>query len=106
MTNATSKLLKQLANIIRLPEGTKLFNKTIGIHVKEFLSSKNHDNTPKCNYCGETNFFEGPSGGICVNVMCSNPQCGHWFNFDGIKLNDLYKVGNNRKPTIEKIKHE
>ena len=25
----------------------------------------------RCPYCGETKFYEGPEGGLCINLMCS-----------------------------------
>jgi hypothetical protein len=34
----------------------------------------------KCTYCGGTEFFKGPEGGMSVNVLCANPDCRHWFN--------------------------
>jgi hypothetical protein len=34
----------------------------------------------KCTYCGGTEFYEGPSGGMSTNVLCANPKCRHWFN--------------------------
>ncbi len=58
----------------------------------------------KCTYCDGTNFFEGPSGGGSVNVLCSNPDCRHWFNDMGpMGFEDLHKV----EPTDEeKIKKQ
>lgn len=32
-----------------------------------------------CPDCGNMKFSEGPSGGVCVNLKCSN--CGSTFNF-------------------------
>lgn len=48
----------------------------------------------KCTYCGGTEFLEGPSGGMSVNVLCANPKCRHWFNHTPImgKLEDLKRV--------------
>lgn len=47
-----------------------------------------------CPYCKETKFFEGPSGGVSTNVLCANPECRHWFNYQSIfdKLEDLHRV--------------
>lgn len=52
----------------------------------------------KCTYCGGTKFYEGPSGGMAVNVLCANPKCRHWFNDMGsLGFDDLYMV----EPTEE-----
>ena len=32
----------------------------------------------KCPDCGSVEFFEGPSGGICTNILCA--VCGSRFN--------------------------
>lgn len=59
---------------------------------------------PKCTYCGGTKFYEGPSGGMSVNILCANEKCRHWFNytpaFDG--LDDLKRV----EPTEEQRKRQ
>lgn len=31
-----------------------------------------------CPDCGTSEFYEGPSGGLCTNFQCAG--CGHWFN--------------------------
>jgi hypothetical protein len=36
---------------------------------------------PKCTYCGGTEFYEGPSGGMSNNILCANKECRHWFNY-------------------------
>ena len=39
-----------------------------------------------CTECGSKDFYEGPSGGLCHNIMCANDDCKQWFNlcgFDG-----------------------
>jgi hypothetical protein len=47
----------------------------------------------KCTYCGGTDFLEGPSGGLSVNVLCANSQCRHWFNSAiGEITEDLHRV--------------
>ena len=33
-----------------------------------------------CLNCGSEQFYEGPSGGLAVNVKCANPKCGLWYN--------------------------
>lgn len=48
--------------------------------------------TMKCTYCKGTDFFEGPSGGMSVNLLCANPECRHWFNLVLDKLEDLDKI--------------
>src|SRR5690349_13378294 len=54
---------------------------------------------PKCTYCGGTEFYEGPSGGMSTNVLCANSNCRHWFNWTPVleKLDDLNRV----EPTEE-----
>ena len=35
----------------------------------------------KCPNCGsDKGFFEGPRGGISMNIKCANPPCGAKFN--------------------------
>lgn len=48
----------------------------------------------KCTYCGGTEFFEGPSGGMSTNILCANPKCRHWFNHTPVldQLEDLHWV--------------
>jgi hypothetical protein len=36
---------------------------------------------PKCTYCGGTEWYEGPSGGVATNILCANKACRHWFNY-------------------------
>jgi len=33
-----------------------------------------------CPDCGSEEMYEGPSGGMCTNVTCANPECGSKFN--------------------------
>lgn len=52
----------------------------------------------KCLYCKGTEFYEGPSGGLSINVLCANPECRHWFNYNLLtELEDLHRV----EPTKE-----
>jgi hypothetical protein len=53
----------------------------------------------RCTYCGGTDFYEGPSGGMSTNVLCANEKCRHWFNWTQLlsQLDDLKKV----EPTKE-----
>lgn len=48
----------------------------------------------KCTYCGGTEFYEGPSGGMSQNILCANPDCRHWFNWHGgiLPMDDLHRV--------------
>ena len=48
----------------------------------------------KCIYCFGDKFYQGPSGGGSINLLCSNPECRHWFNDEGMggELYDLQKV--------------
>lgn len=59
---------------------------------------------PKCTYCGGTDFYEGPSGGLAVNIRCANEECRHWFNYmvPLDKLEDLNRV----EPTKEEQESE
>lgn len=54
---------------------------------------------PKCTYCGGTEWYEGPSGGMSVNILCANENCRHWFNHTPMldELDDLKRV----EPTAE-----
>jgi len=58
----------------------------------------------KCTYCGGTEFYEGPSGGLSTNILCANEKCRHWFNYMGVidKLEDLNRV----EPTDEEREAE
>lgn len=51
----------------------------------------------KCVYCGGADFYEGPNGGMSINVLCANPKCRHWFNDVLGDLKDLNRV----EPTDE-----
>lgn len=34
----------------------------------------------RCVFCGSNQFLEGPKGGLCVNIACTNQQCQAGFN--------------------------
>lgn len=36
--------------------------------------------TDHCPDCGHEGFYEGPHGGLSVNIQCANANCGHKFN--------------------------
>ena len=36
--------------------------------------------TNHCPDCNRIGFFEGPHGGLSVNIRCANPACGARFN--------------------------
>lgn len=36
-----------------------------------------------CPDCGTQGFFEGPSGGSSINIICSNKECQAKFNMCG-----------------------
>ena len=57
----------------------------------------------KCLHCGGEKFFEGPFGGMSVNVLCANPNCRHWFNWNPIqnKLEDLNKVESTQEQKVQ-----
>lgn len=47
----------------------------------------------RCTYCGGTEFYEGPSGGMSTNILCAKVTCRHWFNYQGpFGLDDLNRV--------------
>lgn len=52
---------------------------------------------PKCTYCGGTEFYAGPEGGLSMNVLCANPDCRHWFNDTPMGFEDLRQI----EPTEE-----
>jgi len=34
----------------------------------------------KCPSCGSKGFYEGPHGGLCINIFCMNPACRQGYN--------------------------
>lgn len=38
-----------------------------------------------CKFCKNDQFYEGPSGGACTNIMCAD--CGAKFNYCGVPQN-------------------
>jgi hypothetical protein len=48
----------------------------------------------RCTYCGGTDFYEGPSGGMSTNVLCANSNCRHWFNWTEMlhRLDDQKRI--------------
>lgn len=48
-----------------------------------------------CPYCGGTEWYTGPSGGMSTNIICANPSCEHWFNYHQgiIPMDDLHRTG-------------
>jgi hypothetical protein len=42
-----------------------------------------------CPNCGSTQWYEGPSGGMAVNIKCAG--CGLWFNNTPFGLDFIYK---------------
>lgn len=75
----------------------KLFDK---IRAFFFPSKKGRPGVSACTYCGSLDFYGGPSGGMSTNIMCANPDCGHWFNWhQGIlPMDDLHQIGPDRRP--------
>ena len=43
-----------------------------------------HDWNGRCPDCSGEEFFEGPSGGLSVNIRCG--KCGNWFNHSPFSL--------------------
>lgn len=66
-----------------------------------FAPIKEEPMKPVCKYCGGTNFFEGPSGGLSINVRCANEACRHWFNWTPAigEFEDLHR----QDPTPQQI---
>lgn len=66
----------------------------------------------ECTYCGGTDFYEGPSGGLSTNILCANDDCRHWFNHTPFGLEDLERVEptkeerENQEDEAEKIKQK
>jgi hypothetical protein len=56
-----------------------------------------------CTYCGGSEFYEGPTAGMCVNILCSNPLCRHWFNYMSPPMNKLEDL-NRIEPSDEEKK--
>jgi hypothetical protein len=60
----------------------------------------------ECPDCGGDKFLEGPHGGMCVNFMCANPECGSRFNDMGpLGVERISEPSPNKKastPTIWK----
>ena len=46
----------------------------------------------QCTYCKGTEFYEGPAGGVSVNVLCAEESCRHWFNYTPFGMEDLNRV--------------
>jgi hypothetical protein len=46
----------------------------------------------RCTYCNGNEFYEGPSGGMCTNILCENPDCRHWFNYGPGLFEDMNKI--------------
>jgi len=44
----------------------------------------------KCPDCGSTEFYEGPSGGLCTNIQCAG--CQHWFNHCGFFVERIMRT--------------
>lgn len=50
---------------------------------QSWLEWRLRNDLPACIDCEQGDLLEGPSGGICINVLCSNKQCGSKFNICG-----------------------
>lgn len=78
----------------------KLLGRSTIKEIDDELEKERSNKMPKCTYCGGTQFYEGPSGGMSQNILCANDKCRHWFNYSpvfGDKLDDLKRV----EPTKE-----
>jgi len=45
-----------------------------------------------CPDCGSTRFYEGPEGGICVNIMCADEKCSSKFNWARPPVNMIQRI--------------
>jgi len=50
-----------------------------------------------CPDCGGTEWFEGPSGGACVNIKCANDACGTKLN---TFANQAQRIGRDPRPRV------
>lgn len=68
----------------------KWLKRLFGIKNKQEEDGRFH-----CTYCGGTEFYKGPQGGLSTNICCSNPSCEHWFNYHGgiMPADDLHRTG-------------
>ena len=64
----------------------------------------------RCTYCGGSDFYEGPSGGMSTNILCVNKNCRHWFNYMGgdFPFEDLHKIEpmDEEKEEVERVKQK
>lgn len=46
-----------------------------------FLRSRIVNNGPRCLHCYSDQFYEGPQGGMAVNIKCAGEACGwvYWY---------------------------
>jgi len=57
----------------------KLKNRGFNVSIKEDdVKITEKDGKIYCPNCGSDQWYEGPSGGMAVNIKCAN--CGLWFN--------------------------
>jgi len=49
----------------------------------EFEEVRYRDGLPVCPDCGDNKWYEGPHGGLSVNIKCANHECGRKFNWMG-----------------------
>lgn len=71
--------------------------------LKEIMAKEGPD--PVCKYCGGKEFFEGPSGGLSTNILCTNYECRHWFNYSPVleTLEDLHRQEPTKEEKIKEI---
>lgn len=52
---------------------------------------------PHCYNCLSTKFYEGPSGGLSINIKCA--ECGLWYNYTpfGIDFLGINDIGEHKK---------
>jgi hypothetical protein len=46
----------------------------------KFLNTDNGHSGLTCIFCACPEFFEGPSGGMSLNIKCGNPKCAAKYN--------------------------
>jgi hypothetical protein len=61
--------------------------------------------TGHCCFCHGSDFLEGPSGGMSVNVKCANKDCGAKFNlqFGDFSVVDIIGKPGEDKPYIPPV---
>jgi len=62
---------------------------------KTFANLEYIEGRPVCPDCGKNDWYEGPHGGLAVNIKCANPECGRKFNWMGPFGMERIDIGQN-----------